>query len=138
MKPVKPVEGTISSGYGVKRTLFGQTSVHRGIDIVSKEAKPVVKLAYDGTVVMSGFQKDFGNRVWIRRNNSVLHDVYAHLASINANATIGRAMKAGDEVGIMGTTGRSTGRHLHFETRKGGASPANESVEPTEIIKLYQ
>ena len=101
------------------RTVMGQTMPHNGIDLVgvSKEIYAVS----DGVVVKSEIITDrnnaswaFGNRVWVRDIKGRIV-CYNHLST--RKAVMGQTIKTGDIVGIEGTTGRSTGSHLHFEVR---------------------
>lgn len=101
------------------RTVAGVTAPHNGIDLVGINKN--IYAVSDGTVVKSEIVTNraneawqFGNRVWIRdRQNKIV--CYNHLAV--RKAAVGQAVKAGDWIGIEGSTGRSTGSHLHFEIR---------------------
>lgn len=134
--PRKPVYGGyITSGYG-KRILDKVEEFHPGIDIGSKSSRPIVQAAYSGTVVKSGFSETFGNRVWVKMDFGY-HAVYAHLESINPLIKEGNRIFEGDMIGIMGNTGKSKGRHLHFELRKEPVV-GSESIKPVQIIALYE
>ncbi len=101
------------------RTVAGATAPHNGIDLVGVDKN--IYAVSDGTVVKSEIVTNraneawqFGNRVWIRdRQNKIV--CYNHLAV--RKAAVGQAVKAGDLIGVEGSTGRSTGSHLHFEVR---------------------
>ena len=77
-----------------------------------------IRAADYGTVVTAEYQSGFGNKVVIDHNNGY-RTIYAHLSSIDVQ--VGQTVKKGDGLGIMGTTGNSTGIHLHFEIYKNGA-----------------
>jgi murein DD-endopeptidase MepM/ murein hydrolase activator NlpD len=112
-----PVEGKITSGFGLRRDpIDGTLRHHRGIDIAVPEGSSI-RAAAPGRVVFSGFSAGYGNTVIIEHDNG-LSTLYAHNAS--------NLVKAGDVVdknsiiALAGSTGRSTGSHLHFEVRKNG------------------
>jgi murein DD-endopeptidase MepM/ murein hydrolase activator NlpD len=106
--PVKNAK--ISSKYGAR---WGTT--HRGIDITSSDKK--IKAADNGKVSFAGTQSSYGNVVIIDHGNGY-ETVYAHLKSYSVKK--GDVVQKGDQIGIMGSTGHSTGVHLHFEVRKNG------------------
>jgi murein DD-endopeptidase MepM/ murein hydrolase activator NlpD len=106
---VWPASGQISQGYRV---------YHRAIDIANRAAGPI--LASDGgTVISAGWPDNsgYGNRVVIDHGNGFV-TLYAHLSVVQVQ--VGQRVNRGDVVGQMGSTGRSTGTHLHFEIRRGG------------------
>jgi murein DD-endopeptidase MepM/ murein hydrolase activator NlpD len=106
---VWPASGQISQGYRV---------YHRAIDIANRGGGPI--LASDGGVVISAGWPDnsgYGNRVVIDHQNGFV-TLYAHLSVVQVQN--GQRVNRGDVVGQMGSTGRSTGVHLHFEIRRGG------------------
>ncbi|MEC0243843.1 peptidoglycan DD-metalloendopeptidase family protein [Paenibacillus dokdonensis] len=107
-----PVSGaTISSSYGSR---WGKT--HKGIDIVS--GNRTIKAADDGTVTFTGQINGYGNAIIINHSNGY-ETLYGHLNSISTHT--GAHVNQGDKIGIMGSTGRSTGTHLHFEIHKGSS-----------------
>lgn len=106
-----PVPGKVTSNYGY-RPRFGR--MHKGIDLALK-SNDTVRAAFDGKVRLTNYEaKGYGNYVVIRHANG-LETVYGHLnkALVKDNQEV----KAGDPIGLGGSTGRSTGPHLHFETR---------------------
>jgi murein DD-endopeptidase MepM/ murein hydrolase activator NlpD len=114
-----PTNGTISQRY---------SWYHKGIDIANRAAPPVLA-ADSGKVTVSGWPDNFGygNRVIIDHGNGY-QTVYAHLSRIYVTA--GQTVRRGDSIGQMGSTGRSTGTHLHFEIRNNGVQ-----VNPSNILK---
>lgn len=139
MEAIKPIkDGYISSGYGWRTDPFnpGKKQFHPGIDVSCKEVKPLVCTPLAGVVVVTGFSKTFGNRVWIKLDNG-LFMVLAHLDSIELNIRVGLRLKPGDFVGIMGNTGLSKAPHCHIEIRANPYKPGN-SLEPTEIINTFK
>ncbi len=107
------VGGYISSKKGQR---WGRA--HKGIDIARPSNRSILSVD-NGTVVSAGFNSGgYGNRIIINHNNG-FKSVYAHLASINVK--VGQTVKKGQKIGVMGSTGHSTGVHLHFELYKNGA-----------------
>lgn len=133
-KPVEnelkwPISGgyTITSGFGMRvDPVYGGESYHSGIDIAVPLGTPV-KAAADGEVVYAGWNDGYGLVVFIWHNNS-LETRYAHLSKIAVNK--GQIVRAGDVIGYVGSTGKSTGPHLHFEVRNGG-----KAVNPLDFFK---
>lgn len=106
-----PVPGAVTSSYGY-RPKFGR--MHKGVDLKLKMNDTVVA-AFDGKVRLVNYEaKGYGNYVIIRHSNG-LETVYGHLNKhlVKENQEV----KAGEAIGLGGSTGRSTGPHLHFETR---------------------
>ncbi|ARI75561.1 peptidoglycan DD-metalloendopeptidase family protein [Halobacillus mangrovi] len=91
--------------------------MHKGIDIAGVSDR-TIKAADNGTVVTAERQPSFGNKIVIDHNNGY-KTIYAHLASFDVKE--GDVVKKGQSIGIMGTTGHSTGIHLHFEVHKDGS-----------------
>lgn len=120
--------GVITSGYGYRKDPFtNKTAFHSGLDIAASKGTPI-KSALSGVVELS--QKnggDYGNYVII--NHGAFKTLYAHCEKLVVNK--GDFVSAGDIIATVGSTGRSTGPHLHFEIRIG-----NEKIDPTPFIKL--
>ena len=115
---VRPASGVVTQNYGP--SAYYASGMHTGIDIASKGSNYVPIYAYtSGTVVNAGTNGDYGRCVIISHgkdaNGNELQTLYAHLSSINV--VKGQTVSQGQEIGKMGTTGRSTGVHLHFEIR---------------------
>ncbi|MCR5351196.1 MAG: peptidoglycan DD-metalloendopeptidase family protein [Bacteroidales bacterium] len=89
---------------------------HQGVDLPLKTGAPVVA-AFDGRVRVSSYSRGYGNLVVIRHENG-LETYYGHLSK--RSVSVGDWVHAGDQIGLGGSTGRSTGPHLHFETRYQG------------------
>ena len=96
---------------------------HAGIDFPAETGTPVLAAA-DGTVTGAGFTAGYGNYVIIDHEEGC-STVYAHMEDILTE--VGETVKKGDQIGTVGSTGRSTGPHLHFELRIDG-----EPVDPSE------
>ncbi|MGC4008425.1 MAG: M23 family metallopeptidase [Pseudomonas sp.] len=123
-----PVEFTrVSSGFAMRlHPILNSWRQHNGIDY----AAPVgtaVRTVGDGTVEFAGVQNGYGNIVVIRHRNDQ-STAYAHLSRIDVK--VGAAVSQGDTIGAVGTTGWSTGPHLHFEYRVNG-----EYVDPSAIAQ---
>ncbi len=113
---VRPVSGEISSSFGWRIDPFtGKRSYHRGIDIKAKEGIPV-KSAESGEVIFAGKKGGYGNLVIIEHSGGY-KTYYAHLEEIEVKK--GDSVAKGTIIGKVGSTGRSTGPHLHFEIRRG-------------------
>jgi murein DD-endopeptidase MepM/ murein hydrolase activator NlpD len=110
-----PVEGSLESGFGGRRNPFGGSSYenHEGQDIEALMGTPVVAAA-SGTVTIACAQNGYGNVVYIDHGNG-LSTRYGHLSQIDA--TVGQRIERGETLGRVGSTGRSTGPHLHYEVR---------------------
>lgn len=118
-----PVPGysTISSPFGYRvHPVLGVSKLHTGIDIPAPTGTPAVAVA-SGTVIYSGVQGTYGNTVMIRHDNGLV-SLYAHNSSLVVK--VGDKVKKGQVVTKIGSTGRSTGPHLHFEIRVNG-TPQN-------------
>lgn len=108
---VRPVPGPITSGYGSRvHPVLGYTKMHDGVDFGAACGTPV-KAAKAGTVVAVEYHPASGNRVKVDHGNGQITGYY-HLQGFNV--TKGQQVNAGDVVGFVGSTGRSTGCHLHF------------------------
>lgn len=108
---VMPHMGKITSNYGY-RARFGR--MHKGVDIGLK-MNDTIRAAFDGKVRLTNYEaRGYGNYVIIRHPNG-LETVYGHLNKHLVKPD--QVVKAGDPIGLGGNTGRSTGPHLHFETR---------------------
>lgn len=115
---VYPLENPrIASKYGVMRTILGVTRLHKGLDMVSTTGDKNVRAIKGGIYRGTFYDKNgFGNYVTVQHDDGV-RTIYAHLESF-ANIPKNTRIEAGTILGIEGTTGRSTGLHLHIEGRK--------------------
>jgi len=114
-----PVSGIMTSKFGPrKHPILKTVRLHAGVDWAAPTGTPVYAAAA-GKVQFSGDGKGYGNLLIIGHTNG-LETRYAHLNKFAANGKAGNNVQAGDLIGYVGTTGRSTGPHLHFEVRKDG------------------
>ncbi len=127
----RPAAGRFTSGFGAR---WGKT--HYGIDIANSADVPIVAAA-SGVVSRSYYSSSYGNVIYITHyiNGQQYTTVYAHLETrfVGEGATVSK----GQQIGIMGNTGRSTGQHLHFELHKGGWNGSkSNAVNPAAYIPL--
>jgi len=114
-------KGVLSSGYGERTSPFtGHPEFHTGIDIAAPAGTDVFA-ARDGIVIEKGYNKVYGNYI-ILRHKGGYETVYGHLKEIKAE--LHQHVTSGMIIGAVGSTGMSTGPHLHFEIRRKGA-PTN-------------
>lgn len=104
------LNSSVTSGFGYR---WGK--LHKGVDLVGNRS---IQAADNGRVVYAGFKDDYGNHVIIDHMNGY-QTLYGHLSQINTS--VGQIVEKGQVIGIMGTTGDSTGVHLHFEIQKAGS-----------------
>lgn len=112
---VKPVIGTITSRFGANESIRDHT--HKGMDIASPNGT-AIKAAADGTVTYAGWLGGYGNLIILSHGNGI-QTYYGHCSKLYAS--VGNVVKAGDIIAAVGSTGESTGNHLHFEIRKNGS-----------------
>jgi murein DD-endopeptidase MepM/ murein hydrolase activator NlpD len=114
----------ISSYYSRNRyhPILKRWRPHHGLDYVAPIGTPIASIG-DGRVVFKGWKGGYGNLVEIRHNNN-FRSRYGHLSRFAKNIYVGKRVKSGDLIGYLGSTGLSTGPHLHFELHKGGV-PVN-------------
>lgn len=111
---VTPISGTISSRYGVSSSI--RKSAHTGLDIAAPSGTPI-KVVADGTVTFAKYNGSYGNLVKVEHGNGV-ETWYAHTSKMYVS--VGQEVKAGDVIAAVGSTGNSTGPHLHLEIRING------------------
>jgi murein DD-endopeptidase MepM/ murein hydrolase activator NlpD len=116
-----PVDGSIASGFGPRtHPIYGGSRVHTGVDISASQGTPI-KAAGDGVVRMAGVNGGYGNWTLID-NGDGLATGYGHQSRIAVS--IGEHVSTGEVIGYVGSTGASTGPHLHWEVRVNG-NPVN-------------
>ncbi len=118
-----PHQGIVTSGFG-KRALFGR-KFHKGLDI-DLETGDAVVAALEGKVRIARYNKGYGNMVVISHAGG-LETLYGHMSQLNVQE--GDIVQSGQLIGLGGSTGQSTGAHLHFEIRVFG-----EQVDPSWVI----
>jgi murein DD-endopeptidase MepM/ murein hydrolase activator NlpD len=128
----KPVDGELdsSSGYGVRADPFtGSPAMHTGLDLAG-DTGDRVRATADGTVTAAGWSGGYGKMVDIDHGNGITTR-YGHLSAIDVQ--VGQSVRTGQQVGRIGSTGRSTGPHLHYETRVRG-----KPVDPHRFLRAGQ
>lgn len=124
-----PVKGAFryTSGFGFRRDpKTGGRRLHKGLDFAGRSGTPLYSTA-DGVVTHAGWQSGYGKLVKIQHEFGI-ETRYAHLS--RTRVKVGQRVSRGDRIGDMGSTGRSTGVHLHYEVRVGG-----KAVNPMIYIK---
>ena len=113
-----PVTGILRSGVGMRNNPFGGSSVefHKGQDISAPTGTPI-NVTADGVVVVAGWVRGYGNGIYVDHGNGITTR-YGHLSRIDV--VVGQTVKQGQHLGLVGSTGRSTGPHLHYEVRVNG------------------
>jgi murein DD-endopeptidase MepM/ murein hydrolase activator NlpD len=128
--PVRSGAVRHTSGYGMRRDpRTGASRMHSGIDWAGPQGT-AIHVTSDGVVTRAGRDGAYGNLVVVQHDFGI-ETYYAHLHSINVN--VGQRVSRGDRIGGMGTTGRSTGVHLHYEIRVNG-----RPVNPMTYIRAAQ
>ncbi|MDR3566315.1 MAG: M23 family metallopeptidase [Negativicutes bacterium] len=124
-----PIRGMVTSGFGLRISPFGDgNELHQGLDIAATMGAPVVATA-DGQVVQSGWTGDFGNMVQIDHGNGVA-TIYGHNSQLSVS--VGQSVKKGQVISYVGSTGKSTGPHVHYEIRENGTA-----VDPWKYLVSY-
>ena len=123
-----PVKGArLSSKFGVrKHPILGFNKMHRGVDFAAKRGTPIMA-AGDGRITYAGRNGSFGRFIEIKHLNN-FKTRYAHLYKYAKGIKKGRNVKQGDIIGYVGTSGRSTGPHLHYEVKH-----RNRTVNPMKL-----
>lgn len=132
-----PIDGArLSSGFGMRRhPILGYSKMHKGIDFAAPTGTPIYA-AGDGTIEVIGTQGGYGKYIRIRHRKD-LQTAYAHLNGYRAGLTRGSRVKQGQIIGYVGTTGRSTGPHLHYEILVNGqhVNPASLKLPTGKMLE---
>lgn len=120
----------LSSSYGYRRDPFnGHAAFHAGLDFPGRTGQPILAAAR-GKVSFVGQRQGYGNVVEVTHGNGLMTR-YAHLSGFGSR--VGQSVARGDTIARMGSTGRSTGPHLHFEVRLNGAA-----INPRQFLEARQ
>lgn len=124
-----PYHGRITSTFGHRENPFGgeNVEVHKGLDIAAPYGSPVKAMA-KGTVEFAGLRGGFGNCIMLKHGNG-FETLYGHLSKILVK--VGQQINIGQQIGNVGSTGRSTGPHLHYEIHRYG-----EKINPQSFLTL--
>ena len=127
--PVRGGVGTISMYFGQNvHPIFGQYYIHRGIDIVTFRAGDAIVASADGQVVTAEYDSGYGNFIIIRHKHGY-YTRYAHMQ--NFRVQVGQRVQQGEVIGYIGSTGISTGPHLHYEVHVG-----SDVVDPYRYLTI--
>ena len=129
---IRPAGGYISSRFGLRRhPIFKRRRMHTGMDFAAPRGYRI-KAVDSGKVLFSGFKRGYGNVTIINhgwRKNKKISSLYAHQWKMIVQK--GQMVKKGQLIGYVGSTGSSTGPHLHFEIRENG-----KPVNPSQYLRL--
>ena len=141
-----PIDGArISSSFGMrKHPVLGYSRMHRGVDFAAPSGTPIFA-AGDGVVEVAGRNKGYGNYIRIRHNR-VLKTAYAHLRGFADGVSQGTRVSQGQVIGYVGTTGLSTGPHLHYEVLVNGTQanpmtvdiPSGPALEGATLARFHE
>lgn len=142
MHPLKNPRQTSRFGQR-KHPILGYTTMHWGADFGAPVGTPV-RAPGEGTITQAGRRGSYGRYVQIK-HNSEYSTAYAHMSRIDDKVYVGKKIKAGDVIGYVGNTGRSTGPHLHWELIKNGKKinpvtqriTAQKKLAGTELERFY-
>ncbi|CAO3449524.1 M23 family metallopeptidase [Azospirillum largimobile] len=141
-----PIDGArITSGFGMRHhPILGFSKMHKGVDFGAPSGTPIYA-AGRGTIELAERNSSYGNYVRIRHNTEIV-TAYAHMSRFAKSIRRGARVDQGDIIGYVGTTGRSTGPHLHYEVLKAGHQvnprsvdlPTGEKLEGRELQNFQQ
>jgi Peptidase family M23 len=128
----KPVDdGDLRSGFGLRRhPILGFSKMHTGVDWATRLGAPIMAAA-DGAVIKAEWALGYGLRVEIQHADVVV-TTYSHLSRFGSDIAPGTEVRQGQVIGFVGSTGLSTGPHLHYEVIFNG-----QFVDPMEIVEIY-
>jgi murein DD-endopeptidase MepM/ murein hydrolase activator NlpD len=141
-----PIDGArLSSGFGKRlHPILGYTAMHRGVDFAAPAGTPIYA-AGDGIVAVAEFNGAYGKYVRIRHNGQYA-TAYAHMSRFGKSIVPGKRIRQGDVIGYVGSTGRSTGPHLHYEILVAGKQtnpmkvkmPVGPKLEGKELARFLK
>jgi len=109
---------TLSSGYSYRNSPFGGRELHTGLDIIGTGYGSKIYATNNGVVYKAEYHYSYGNHVVINHNNGY-YTLYAHMSRIGSNIKVGKTVAKGQVIGYVGSTGASTGPHVHYEVWRG-------------------
>ncbi len=141
-----PIDGArLSSGFGPrKHPILGYTRMHKGTDFAAPRGTPIMA-AGNGTVEIAGRNGGYGNYIRIRHNGQY-KTAYAHLSKFAQGIRKGARVRQGQTIGYVGSTGRSTGPHLHYEVHFNGKQvnsrtlklPTGRSLQDSALVAFHR
>jgi murein DD-endopeptidase MepM/ murein hydrolase activator NlpD len=131
-----PVNGAVlTSGFGMRRhPVLGYSLMHRGVDFGAPTGTPIMA-AGDGVIEKRDSGGSYGNYLRVRHQGGYA-TAYAHMSRFGDGMSVGKRVRQGQIIGYVGTTGRSTGPHLHFEVHKGNGQVNPNTVKFPASAKL--
>jgi murein DD-endopeptidase MepM/ murein hydrolase activator NlpD len=131
-----PIDGArLSSGFGPRRhPILGYNRMHRGVDFAAPTGTPIYA-AGDGVLTQVGRNGAYGNYIQIRHNDEFT-TAYAHMSRFAEGIKKGGRVRQGQVIAYVGTTGRSTGPHLHYEVLQNGSQINPMSIKPQTASRL--
>ncbi|MCW5771945.1 MAG: M23 family metallopeptidase [Rhodospirillaceae bacterium] len=139
-----PIDGArLSSGFGYRRhPVLGYSRLHQGVDFAAAKGTPIYA-AGSGEIVRIGWAGGYGNSITIRHNREY-STLYGHMAGFASGMATGKRVKQGDVIGYVGTTGMSTGPHLHYEVHFHDKAidpltlklPSRQRLQGTELARF--
>jgi murein DD-endopeptidase MepM/ murein hydrolase activator NlpD len=127
---VAPVSGGVSTPYRASGSMWS-SGYHTGVDFIASSGTSV-KAVGAGTVHSAGWSGSYGNEVVIQHADGT-YSQYAHLSSLSVSA--GQSVGGGDQIGLSGSTGNSSGPHLHFEMRTGPSYGSD--IDPLAYLRQH-
>ena len=144
MPAILPASGPVVSGFGLRfHPILRVRKMHHGIDVLVDTGSPVVATG-EGIVREARFSSTYGNFVEIEHPSTGYSTLYAHMSKIDPAIKPGRSVNRGQLIGLSGSTGRSTGPHVHYEVRNKDNRTVNPlyffapSMTPSEYKKLVE
>ena len=141
---ILPTDGRIISGFGIRmHPILKVPKMHAGVDLLVREGTPVFATG-DGVIDEAGVSPSFGKYVQINHPAANKMTRYAHLSKIAANLRPGQKVSRGEQIGLSGNTGRSSGPHLHYEVHDADGRALNPvqffapSMTPHEYQRLLE
>jgi murein DD-endopeptidase MepM/ murein hydrolase activator NlpD len=139
-----PIDGArLSSGFGYRRhPILGYSKLHQGVDFAAPNGTPIFAAGF-GQIERIGWHGGYGNAIIIRHNKE--HStLYAHMSGFAPGMTVGKRVNQGDIIGYVGSTGMSTGPHLHYEVHLGGKAidpltlklPSRQKLAGAELARF--
>jgi murein DD-endopeptidase MepM/ murein hydrolase activator NlpD len=139
-----PIDGArLSSGFGMREhPILGYSRMHKGVDFAAPTGTPIYA-AGNGTIEMANWVEGYGRYVRIRHNNDYA-TAYAHMNAFGAGIHAGTRVHQGQVIGYVGTTGNSTGPHLHYEVLRDGSQinpmglklPSGQKLQRADLAKF--
>ncbi|MBO8164343.1 MAG: peptidoglycan DD-metalloendopeptidase family protein [Brevibacillus sp.] len=127
--PLPPGSFRITSGFGLRTDPFtGRTAGHNGLDMAAPKGTPIYA-AEKGVVILAGLYSGYGNAVIIQHNDEI-STLYAHIREGGIMVKVGQVVERGQKIAEVGSTGRSTGNHLHFTVYKN-----DKAIDPAPLIR---